>query len=152
MKRLISLLALVFIIGSTFCQSLEGDWKGKYVTMVNGLSIFPRDMENDMTDIKLRFLFNKDSTYTVYSFTKLPRAGQSDTTIVCKLVGNVSKDSVYLEEIEVVLPVNYPQGCFQKMFLRIREKKKFTEMNGVWASTGDKCQSSGTIYFKRKNE
>jgi len=152
MKKSILLFVLSLIMGNSFSQSLEGEWKGNYVREVSGGFTLPKDMQDNVTNIRLQFVLNNDSSYTVYSYTKLPRPKQSDTTVICKLIGFINSDSAYLEEVEIIAPaVSFP-SCYQRMYLKIVRKKKFTELRGEWESTGEQCQSSGTISFRRKNE
>jgi|GEM_PF-3062846 len=153
MKRSILILSFIFFIGHAFSQSLAGDWKGKFETTVSGGFILPSDFqEKNFTAIALRFILNQDSSYSVYSFTKGARPGQQDTIVVCKIASRISGDSVFLEEVRVIVPADYPTPCFQKMFLKIRRTKRSTELNGTWESVGEKCASEGRIFFTKQNE
>jgi len=152
MKLILTIQLLFLFVDNAFSQSLAGDWKGRSETLVSAGLKMPEGIERNIMQIDLRFILNNDSSYSVYSFSKFHGSGYRDTTVVCKLNGQFTKDSVYLEEVEVVLPKDFPPECYQKMYLKINRKKKFTELTGIWESTRTECDKAGTIYFSRKND
>ena len=134
-------------------QSLEGDWKGKYESsqIVQFAPTIPGITPNSVS-ISLKFILNKDSSYSVFSFTKGLNLTIPDTTVVCRVIGQFRNDSLYLEEVQMLLPIGVPPSCFQKMFLKINKKKKLTELRGTWGAISANCNSSGTVYFWKKKE
>ncbi len=151
MKHLFILFLLFLFCQQISSQSLEGDWKGKFVTTQIGPIPAPSSISEKPTAISLRFLLNKDSSYSVYSFTKGLNSKRQDTIVICKVTGVFSKDSIYLVEVELVEPRGIP-SCFQKMALKIWKRKKITELDGTWKSEPGNCVSAGTIHFWKKNE
>ena len=151
MKELLLYLHFILLPSICFSQTLEGDWKGKYyVTSNNGYST-PFSTAERAMEIKLRFILNKDSSYIVFSYSGGRNSKNEDTTVICNVVGQLTPDSVYLEEIELLMPKDISPMCFQKMYLRIIKRKKMTELRGLWKSESP-CNSEGTISFWKKNE
>lgn len=148
MKRLILIIFFGLLSAISFSQSLAGDWEGVFETTKP--EPYMGHAEFTATSIKLQFIVNKDSSYTVFSYTRGLEHHGHDTTVICKVTGEFGKDSVYLREVTVVLPANYPSTCLMEMFLKISRNKKDVELRGVWVSVGDNCDSSGLIYFFKK--
>lgn len=145
MKELLLYLIFILLPPMCFSQSLKGDWKGNYtLTTAGSLST--------SKEIKLRFIVNEDSSYSVFSYSGGRNSKNEDTTIICNLAGQIRTDSVYLEEVEILLPKGIPPACLQKMSLKIIKKKKITELKGSWKSESGNCNWGGTIYFWKKNE
>ena len=143
MTKLLLLSSLTLLSHFCFSQSLEGEWKGSYEYVSS--SAYPI---NNVVKINLKFILNNDSTYSVYSYTMGLPSKRRDTTVVCRMSGQFNKDSIYLEEIQVILPEDHPYKGFQKMFLTMDKKKKITELKGVWACEQD--NTNGTIYFSKR--
>lgn len=142
MKTIAAMLLFIFLSLRCFSQSLEGEWKGSFTTDFDIIE-FPNP-------IKLYFVLNKDSSYTVYSYSLGQDDKRRDTIIVCKVLYNkISEDSLYLEEIQVLKPINKTQTCFQKMYLKIKRKENSIMLEGTWESEKE-CYSSGKIRFTKK--
>ena len=150
------ILPILFLIAALpiicFSQSLEGNWKGRLTTSQIGSSFGPSFGANRYQAIDLTVTLNKDSSYTVNSFTKGIDLFGKEITVVCKLTEQHSKDSVYLEEVKAIMPKDFMRLCFKKMFLRIKVRKKLIELNGDWKCAAENSTSSGTIYFWKKNK
>jgi hypothetical protein len=73
-----------------------------------------------------------------------------DTVVICKMTGHFTQDSIYLEEVRVVLPEDYPLKDFQKMYLKIKERKKGIELTGTWEDFAS--EKAGSIYFYKRKE
>jgi hypothetical protein len=135
--------ALFCCIGAIgLSQTLAGNWNG---TFEDGMLKHP---------ILLEFILNPDSSYTVHSYSKgFDNQGKA-IWVICevyyKLMG---KDSLYLEEIRRVVPdEKTPPSCLQKMYLKIKVRKKILELDGEWknASPDERCSPGGSIYFSKK--
>lgn len=102
----------------------------------------------------LDFILNADSSYTVHTYTKLPDSRNKGMWVICKAYYQfLGKDSLYVEEIGRVIPDEKTlPACLQKMYLKIRERKKVLVLEGVWRSANakDGCASGGSIYFSKK--
>jgi hypothetical protein len=144
MKGISTLILFIFISLQCFSQSLEGEWKGYFTREL--------DIPVDITSpIKLYFKLNKDSSYTVFSYSKGHDADGNDTIVVCKvLYRKTSADSIYLEESQVLKPKKAPNACLQKMYLKIRREKKLTILEGTW-QTEKECKGTGKIKFIKKD-
>jgi hypothetical protein len=144
MKTISSLIFFIFLSLLSFSQSLEGEWKGSFSTELD----IPIDIDSP---IKLYFKLKKDSSYSVYSYSKGHDHKGKDTVVVCKvLYQRTTADSVYLEETEVLKPANASPACFQKMHLTIRREKRSTILEGTWKS-GNPCNNGGKIRFKKQD-
>lgn len=152
MKELILYLHLILLPSICFSQSLVGDWKGKYFITSNDGYSTPSSIADKSIEIKLRIILNEDSSYSVFSYSGGRNLKNKDTTVICNVIGQLIKDSVYLEEIEVLMPKNITPMCFQKMYLKIIRRKKVTELRGLWKNEYGNCNSGGTISFWKKNE
>jgi hypothetical protein len=144
MKTISFLFIFLFLSLPCFSQSLEGEWKGSFSTELD----IPIDIPSP---IKLYFKLNKDSSYTVYSYSKGHDQKGNDTIVVCKvLYQRTAADSLYLEETLVLKPENARSSCFQKMYLSIKREKAATILEGTW-KTGNECNSNGKIKFIKKD-
>jgi hypothetical protein len=152
MKKAIFVQCIAFLAVNGYSQSLEGVWKGRFETSQNISIRVPRNTPYSSTVMVLRFHWNQDSSYTVYSYTKGLNASGQDTTVICKVRGEFSKDSVFLEETDIESPKQFVRLCFQKMFLKLRSRKRIMELSGVWKCASDKALSSGPVYFWKRNE
>ena len=151
MKPISTLVLFIFLSLQSFSQSLEGEWKGSY-TYGKGSSFSDFDMPvNINSPISLYFKLNKDSSYNVYSYSKGKNIAGKDTIVVCKvLYSKTAPDSLYLEETQVLKPLNAEPACFQKMYLKIKREKRLTLLEGTWESEID-CDNSGKIKFIKKD-
>ncbi len=151
MKIRTTLILFIILSQQTFSQSLEGEWKGSF-TYGKGASFSDFDMPvNTSSPVSLYFKLNKDSSYNVYSYSRGKNIAGKDTIIVCKvLYRKTAPDSLYLEETNVLKPLNAEPACFQKMYLKIKREKKFTILEGIWESEID-CDNSGKIKFIKKD-
>ena len=148
MNNILKKILFPFFIMLSFSgisQSLEGIWHGEYTyTHLDGKKISsPTEVP-----INLKFILNEDSSYTIYSAIKGSNAKGLDTTVITLVSGQFSKDSIYLEELEVIAPKDI-SPCLQKMALRINRKENNTELKGTWKSEAINCFSSGYIWFKK---
>jgi hypothetical protein len=125
-----------------FTQTMAGNWKGVYSEGIMKYTIM------------LDFILNADSSYTVHSYTKLPDNKDKDIWVICDVYYQFfGKDSLYVEETRRVTPdEKILPACLQKMYLKIRERKKVFVLDGVWRNaSGQKgCASGGNIYFSKK--
>ena len=145
MKILIPVILFFSVPFKGSSQLLKGEWTGTiitYDTAGNRLNYYPT--------IKLKFILN-DDVYSVYSYSDGQDTNGNDTTVVCKVYYElIGKDSIYLEEVEVIQPQNIKPLCMQKMFLKVLKKKKVTILEGLWESEPNQCATFGTIRFRRK--
>jgi len=151
MKAISTFIFFSFLWLTSLSQSLEGEWKGSF-TYGNESYFSDFDIPVAISNsISLYFKLNKDSSYTIYSYSKGKDHKGKDTIVVCKvLYQRNAADSLYLEETEVLRPVKAEQACFQKMYLNIRRKNKSTVLEGTWKSEGE-CNNSGKIKFTKKD-
>jgi hypothetical protein len=141
LRKKITILALFCCLSSIgLAQTITGKWKGVYS---EGMMKYT---------IMLDFILNADSSYTVHSYTKLP--DNKDIWVICDVYYQFfGKDSLYVEETRRVTPdEKILPACLQKMYLKIRERKKVFVLDGVWRNaSGQKgCASGGNIYFSKK--
>lgn len=139
MKKGIPILVLfVSLSFNSNSQILKGDWQGLFVA------------DNKEIPINLEFILNPDSTYTVYSFTKVYNPHGKDYVITCRVTYELlPHDSIYLEEKETIEPYFDKSNCFQKMYLRIKRLKSGIILDGQWETSSPNCLPSGSIYFQR---
>lgn len=152
MMRITILIYSLLLSCSSISQSFEGEWKGAFETLSYNSSTKSSFFSNDHNLIRLRFTLNKDSSYTVYSFSDERITNGAKITVIAQLSGRVYKDSLYLEEVAIIGPKDLPRQCPQKMFLKRKVRKKITELRGIWVSNSDDCDYSGTIYFWQRNK
>jgi hypothetical protein len=128
---------------------LEGEWKGECVTKTWNLKplTFIRSIP-----MRIKFVLNKDSSYSVFCYSQLQNNyGPDADSVVTKLNYRIlSKHTIYLEEVEILEPKDYPNECFQKMDLSIQVRKNSMELNGNWHSDKGDCFYTGTIHLKKK--
>lgn len=128
---LIAFTHLLLPIFSCYSQSLEGEWKGEYLT-IRKASVTSKEINHPIS-ISIKFIRTDDSSYNVFSYTKLKNDSGSEITAVCKLKYKMlPKNSIYLEETEVILPSNNFSGCLQKMNLKMKTLKQKTILEGSW--------------------
>ena len=124
-----------------FSQSLKGEWDGHFI-----------DNYDKQYPIKLFFSLKKDSSYKVYSYSKGHNFKGLDTTVVCEIKYKIiSADSINLQETNVLKPEKTSDViCLQKMYLKMKEKKKEIILEGNWENASKDCISYGTITFTKK--
>ena len=147
MRVISTLIIFIFLSFQSFSQSLEGEWRGSY-DIEYGLS-YPKITR----PITLYFVLNKDSSYTIYSYSRGKDIDGSDTIVVCKVAYKLVYKktrlrSLYLEETQILRPVNAPITCFQKMYLDVRREDKLSILAGTWKSEDD-CNNNGKIRFTK---
>lgn len=136
----------IFFSSLIFSQSLEGEWKGSFFTNTEFVS-----MRAIASPIKLYFKPYDDSLYNVYSYSRGFDARDRDTIIVCKVNYRfIGKDSLYLEEVEILKPKKAKPTCFQKMYLKLSKEGEILILSGTWKSDDKICSSDGTISFKKQ--
>jgi hypothetical protein len=133
-----TLLSLfVFLISlSCFSQSLEGEWNGFYTYRSSGLSL-----ESGNFQIRLKFVLNKDSSYTVFS-NSFDNQHFNFNCLCSVSYKRINADSIYLEEQRIIEPADKVvvgnsqiEAChLQSMYLRIEKKKKSMVLQGEWIS------------------
>jgi hypothetical protein len=137
------LFLLVFLISlSGFSQSLEGEWNGSYT--YNS----PYDIRYpNPTRIRLKFILNKDSSYTVFS-----NSDDVDFNYVYSVTyKRISPDSIYLQEQRIIEPANAKVSNLQEMHLKIDQRKKSTVLRGEWISR-TWLNHRGEISFAKKQD
>jgi hypothetical protein len=135
-------------------QSLEGDWQGSF-TSLNPDPYAQLPFANGGF-FNLKFILNKDNSYTVYSYYK----GSDTTNVFEVLYKRLSEDSILLQETKIIKPQNDPMlKCLLKMSLKINQKKKSIELAGRFNFvSGGNCSmlqpesNFGTINFYKKQK
>lgn len=147
MKYLFLILISVFITGSAHAQELEGEWYGSFKYKYDAISIPP-------TIINLEFVLNRDSTYTIYSYTPFEyykKRKQYYDTIICLVhIERLAADSIILKEIKYLSPIAYSPVCLMKMYLKISYDNDNNLLSGTWESPYPKCGGLGNISFVRR--
>ena len=152
MKLLIILLTLCLCSYTGSSQSLEGEWNGSFTYSYTDLKIPDYTFQKDKTPIKITFMLNADSSYSIFSYSNGPNSRSRDTTYVCAVFyRKISSDSLYLEEMRMIKPENVPSDCMQKMYLKLEKRKRGLTLEGSWKANPDKCSKSGEIRLYRKN-
>ena len=149
-----SVFLLAFLISlKCFSQSLEGEWKGTFTSLNPDLNIQLPFANGGFFNLK--FILNKDGSYTVYSYYK------ADTTHVYEvLYKRISQDLILLRETKIIKPEHDQMiKCFLKMSLKIIQRKKSIELKGDFNFvSGGNCNmimpesNFGTINFYKKEE
>lgn len=142
------MLLSLFLSLLSFSQSLEGEWRGSYDIE------YSMPFQKTTRPISLYFVLNKDSSYTIYSYSGGKDINGNDTVVVCKVAYKVKYKrgkirSLYLEETEVLKPLNAQPACFQKIYLDVRNEDSLSTLTGFWKSGGD-CNNNGKIRFTKK--
>ena len=147
----ISVFLLSFLI-SVHClsQSLEGDWTGSF-TVTNPDQTVPSGGY-----LYLKLILNDDSSYTAYTSYR----GGDTINVFEASYKRISKDSIYVQETKNIKPQSNPmQKCFQKMYLKINQRKKAIDLIGRFHFVpGGLCTSMmpeayyGEIRFSKKTE
>ena len=137
------LFLFVFLFSlSGFSQSLEGEWNGSYT--YNS----PYDIRHpNPTRIRLKFILNKDSSYTVFS-----NSDDLDFSYVYSVAyKRISPDSIYLQEQRIIEPANTKVSNLQEMHLKIEHRKKSSVLAGEWVSR-TWINYRGEISFAKKQD
>ena len=150
MKKFFIIIFACFVSDLCYSQLLEGQWQGSYSTDLAGLEI-------GESLIELNFRLIGDTSYQIYSYSTGENTKGDKVRVTAKVYYKlISKDSIYLEEIEDLEPPDAKPMCFQKMLLRITKKKKRIILEGTWTSDStnnalQNCNISGKIKFQRKD-
>ena len=140
---------LFFTMQGSQAQKLEAEWNGWFKYRYDAVSI-------PGIPLTLKFLFNKDSTYTVYSYTPFDYYKKKkhiyDTTVCLVEITRLTTDSIFLEEKKALDLNPDAPDCYQKMNLKIIPGNDQRTLSGLWESTGKNCKNSGSIGFIRKNK
>ncbi len=143
MRKKITILAVFCCLSSMgLAQTITGNWKGNFS---EGVMKYP---------ISLEFILNADSSYTIHSYSKGFDNKGKEIWVICDVYYQfMGEDSLYLEEMHRISPEDKTEPiCLQKMYLKIRERKKLLVLEGVWrnASRDEKCAAGGEIYLSKK--
>ena|SRR5450432_351246 len=149
MKQIILLFFGFLVSHQCFSQSLEGEWKGELI--ITSTSAKPLKAHSSPVPISLKFILNQDSTYNIYSYSPVQNLPGKEIIIICKVNYKLlPKNSIYLEETEVLNPEYYFNNCFQKMYLKMIRKKKTITLYGTWENIHTEfCDSAGSIHFDK---
>jgi hypothetical protein len=147
MKFLFLSLLSIFVTKASHAQELEGEWYGSFKYKYDAISIPP-------ALINLKFVLNKDSTYTIYSYTAFDyykkKKQYFDTSICLVHMERLTADSIILEEKKHLSPIADSPNCFQKMYLKISFDNDQSLLSGTWESPDPKCGGLGNISFIRR--
>lgn len=148
MKHLIPFLLLLTASFASKAQMLQGDWKGEYA--VSGSF----NNRGSRIGIDLKFVLNKDNSYSVYSYTNL---GYQDSAVCQVYYERYGIDSVYLEEVADITDRKRSTGetnnFFQSMWLKIIVKEKHIMLQGVWGNAGSGLPEGEIMFWRpRKKE
>ncbi len=137
--RSLLLLFLCFIIRfSASSQDLSGEWEGEYTFFIQ------------RTPIKLSISRNSDSSYTILSYTNHKTQEGKDSIDVCKVsYKKISNRSIQLEEYEYISGKKN-LSAFQRMFLKIQEKRGTLKLVGRWENANQSSFGNGDIFFVKK--
>jgi hypothetical protein len=141
MKPLCLLVIAFLFSGLSFSQSLEGEWRGSFTDAT---------IAESKTPFALYFKLEKDSSYTVYTYTQTYEAWDGAyLTVVCQATCNIiSTDSVLIEEFKQVKPKSSQDPGFQKLHLVIRTQDNKRIMEGWWEWVDNKY--GGTILLTKR--
>ncbi len=146
-KRIRITLIFFFLLSSStslFSQSLEGEWQGHFNYEAIQAPL--------ITYIALSIAKSNDSSYTIYSYTKLKMSNRLDTVAICAMNYEKLKDGrIKLQETRF-LNLEADTSSFQTMYLRLKHKKGRSILIGYWESDdifGRKQMNTGQIVFKK---
>jgi hypothetical protein len=140
MKHTIVFLLFLFFSCQTFSQTLEGEWEGLY----------KYEISNFGSRIKLRFVLNKDSSYSVLSYTHGYNSLDYGIAFVCKVrCKYFGSDSILLEESRLIKPTNYDFWDFKKLSLKTKADKNVITLEGVWETISRKHKEGGAVMFTK---
>ena len=147
MRFLVTIILLSLISLKSIGQLFEGEWSGTFES-----NLYKFTNVTYSSPIKLYFKLNMDSSYTVYSYSKGQNSKGRDTTIVCRVEYTlIGKDSIYLEEVEILKPKKVAATCLQKMRLKIEQENNSFFLSGDWEADSGQC-GEGTIRFRKKKK
>jgi hypothetical protein len=146
MKFVLCSFLVFFLLSVVNGQTLEGIWQGGYSTATPSMKFA------DTIPIRLKFIQNKDSSYSVFSFTTFKDNGV-ETTSVCKVAfTKVGEKKYILEETEELSRTMNNTDGFQKMHLKLKKRRGNLRLVGWWEETGtSKHKDIGRIYFDKLN-
>ncbi len=140
MKFLSIITILTLLTTTAKSQGFEGEWNG-FFWNINSPKANP---------IKLKFTWNKDSTYDIKSYSPGKTMNGIDTTVVCNVAYLVKGyDSITLKETAIIEPVTPENTCLQIMTLKIVMRKKKAILKGSWDS--DDCFTFGHVRFEKSH-
>ncbi|NOT94566.1 hypothetical protein [Ferruginibacter sp.] len=150
MKKIVQLLAAVFLTSAAFAQEFKGQWKGQFTD--NSTSFM--GWSGDRCDYVLELETN-GSNVTGYSYTYFNDGGKRYYTI-CRLKGKLNKKSAYVEVTEVErTKTNVPshiRNCFQVHKLTYFKQGDTQTLEGSWTPApnqeGD-CGYGTTVLSRR---
>ena len=143
MLRIGTLCFCIFISFACFSQDLTGEWQGYFTSDLR------YDVTSQKTSIALTINLNQDGTYSIFSFTRLKTSNGKDTTIVCKVSYKKNgKRSIILQE-QKYNEHDTDDNTFQKMYLKIKERKGLPELHGRWETANGNSSGKGDIFFTK---
>ena len=139
--KLLSLITILTLLSTTAkSQGFEGEWNGFFWNINSPKA----------NSIKLKFTWNKDSTYDIKSYSPGKTINGTDTTVVCNVVYLINGyDSITLQETVILEPSNAASSCLQIMTLKIVMRKKKAILKGTWES--DECFAFGHLRFEKNH-
>ena len=147
MKSILFIITYCFVTVNVFSQSLEGVWKGSFTAYLPMTKTVNNYYENNL---KIEFLLNKDSTYSIYSYAGEPYTRGGFTDYVCDMSYlMIDENNIFLKEIGIVKTPN-KITCLKSMNLKISQRKKNITMEGVWQTDSNDCDNRGEIRLSRK--
>jgi hypothetical protein len=155
MKSISVFLFTLLISLNCLSQSLEGDWQG-YFTLSNPDGTLPPVPFTTGGYVYLKLILNDDSSYTAYTSYK----GGDTMNVFEASYKRISKDSICLQETKIIKPTHDQMSkCFQKMYLKINQRKKSIDLIGKFNFvSGGLCTIItpeayfGEIRFSKKTE
>ncbi len=139
MKFILIITILTLLTTTARSQGFEGEWNC-FFWNINSPKANP---------IKLKFTWNKDSTYDIKSYSPGKTINGTDTPVVCNVAYLVNGyDSITLQETVILEPMTPENTCLQIMTLKIVMRKKKAILKGKWQ--GVECFTFGDIRFEKK--
>ena len=147
MKQLLFYTIFSILFLNSFSQSLEGKWDGSftaYLPLTTTVNTYYRN------NIQLEIILDKDSTYTIYTYSGEPYARGHFADHKCEITyAMLSGDSLIMVETKVVQPENI-KTCLKTMNLKIVKRKKYIALEGSWQTNTEDCDNKGEIKFLKK--
>lgn len=136
MKTALAFLVMIFSLQLASAQVFAGTW----------------EQSEGYAPVTIVFEWNKDSTYTIRSYTRI----KSDTNVyICAVDYEITgKNSIRLRERKLLSPVRTTKSlCPTQMELVLIRKKKQMQLKGNWSGYGKDCErQSGAITLQKKKE
>lgn len=135
MKKVLSIAVFLGAVSVTFSQSLVGKWRGTC------------SYSGNTWLVKLQFILNADSSYSVYSFSEDHRS-----KVVCEVSYKFRKNNkISLEETKVIRThpaIQKEHFSLQGFLLRISED--YQKMSGRWYFTPNNAAGIKKVTFVRE--